>query len=228
MNEKRLETLRQLHDEVKEHPFWKTMDIGFHADCVDKLRGLLSTFISGFWVDERSKSPHVTLLYPTLHNLFGAVLKAKIMYKQMHKNITETPAFGNYVMCLQAALQIVHCYLDGIFDEEEMVSYDPYLHYNKEEDTYDKCTYKTYAVRKNDDDTYRVVRIITKDEIPALLEDNESRAKDYAKTAIEYAEKERPSAFDVKYAKSCLEKAQYFKSCADDLKDNKQLHYIIK
>jgi hypothetical protein len=87
---------------------------------------------------------------------------------------------------------------------------------------------KTYAVRKNDDDTYRVVRIITKDEIPALIEDNESRAKDYAKTAIKYAENERPSDFDAKYAKSCLEKAQYYKSCADDLKENKQLRYIIK
>lgn len=228
MNEKRLEILRQLHDEVKEHPFWKTMDIGFHADCVDKLKDLLNTFIGGFWIDEREKSPHVTLLYSTMHNLYDSILKAKIMYKQMHKNITETPAFGNYVMCLQAALQIVHYYLDGIFDEEEMVSYDPYLKYNKEENTYDECTYKTYAVRKNDDGTYRVVRIITKDEIPALIEDNKSRAKDYAETAIKYAEKEHPSDFDVNYAKSCLKNAEYFKSCVDDLNDNKQLRFIIK
>jgi len=228
MNEKRLENLRRLHDEVKEHPFWKTMDIGFHADCVDSLKGLLNTFIGGFWGDEREKNPHFALLYPIMHGLFSSILSAKIMYKQMHKNITDTPAFGNYVLCLQTALQIVHCYLDGVFDEDEMVAYEPHLHFNKDKDTYDECTYKTYAVRKNEDDTYRVVRIITKDEIPALIEDNESRAKDYAETAIRYAEKERPSDFDVEYANNCLKRAEYHKGCVDDLKDNKQIHFIIK
>lgn len=228
MNEKKLEILRQLHDEVKEHPFWKTMDINFHADCVDRLKGLLSQFISSVYITDRPKCPHITLMYPTMHNLFSTILKAKIMYRQMHMNITESLAFGNYIMCLQTALQIVHCYIDGIFDENEIVMYEPYLHYDKNNNTYDKCIYKTYGVRKNDDDTYRVVRIITKDEIPSLIELNESMAKDYAETAIRYAKKERPSKFDVSYAKSCLTNAEYFKSCAEDLKNNKEKHFVIK
>lgn len=228
ISEKRKEILRQHHDEVKEHPFWKTLDIGFHSDCVSKLKGLLNEFIGSFWRDERESVPHVVLLYPTMHNLFASILKAQIAYKQLHKNITETPAFGNYIMCLQTALQIVHCYLDGLFDEDEMVAYDPCLHYNEEEDTYDKCTYKTFGVRKNDDGTYRSVRIITKDEVPALIEENKERAADYAETAITYAKKEHPSDFDVTYAKNCLKNAEYFKSCVDDLEDNKQKHFVIK
>lgn len=228
MNKKRLENLRKLHAEVKEHPFWKTMDIGFHADCVDSLKCLLNTFIGGFLRNERDKNPHVTLLLPIMHNLFDSILKAKIMYKHMHKNITDTPAFGNYVLCLQTALQIVHYYLDGIFDEEEIVSYDPYLHYNKEKDTYDECTYKTYAVRKNDDDTYRIVRIITKDEIQGLLDYNKRAAEDYCNTVKTYGEKEHVSRFDMEYAERCLKRAEYHKSCVDDLMDNKQIHFIIK
>ena len=228
MNEKRLEELRKLHDEVKEHPFWKTMDIDFHADCVSSLKSLLNMFIGGFLGDERKSNPHFVLLYPTMHNLFSSILSAQVMYKQMHKNITETPAFGNYVMCLQTALQIVHCYLDGIFDEEYMVSYDPHLHYNKKDNTYDECTYKTYTVRKNDDGTYRVVRIITKDEVQELIDFNTKAAEGYCKTVIKYGEKEYISSFDKEQAEKCLKRAEYHKSLVDDLKDNKQLHFIIK
>lgn len=228
MNEKRLENLRKLHDEIKEHPFWKTMDIGFHADCVDSLKGLLNTFIGGFCGDEREKNPHFVLLYPIMHGLFSSILSAKIMYRQMHKNITDTPAFGNYVLCLQTALQIVHCYLDGIFDEDEIVSYEPHLHFNKEEDTYDECTYKTYAVRKNDDDTYRVVRVITKDEIPEVMNFHTKAVEGYCDVVKKYGEKQHPTSFDVEYANKCLKRAEYHKGCVDDLKDNKQLYFIIK
>lgn len=217
------EQLRKLHDECKEHPFWKTLDIDFHADCMDALKKLINGFIDGFTKDTIDKCPQATLLLPLIHNIFDSILKAKIMYKQTKKKITETPAFGNYVMCMQAALQLIHYYLDDIFDEDEVVGYEPYLHYNEAEDIYDKCTYKTYCVRQNEDGTYRVIRIITKDEVQELIEWNTEAAVEYAKMVKYFAEQGAKE-----YAESNLKKAQYYESCVKDLKDNKELHYKIK
>ena len=125
------EKLRERHDVCKEHPFWRTLSNDFHVDCVDMLKSLMSTFVGYFTRDELNKCPHALLLYPIMHNMFGCILKAKIMPKYDNVTIMETKAFGNYVMCLQTALQIIHYYIDGIFDEESMLSYDPLFNYDE-------------------------------------------------------------------------------------------------
>ena len=214
--------LRKQHDECKAHPFWKTFSNDFHADCVDKLKNMMNSLIN-YNSDAIDKCPHAMLLLPVMHNIFDCILKAKIMPKYYKKTIMETKCFGNYVMCLQTVLQIIHYYLDDIFDEDSMVIYEPFFKFDKDKEEYVDCEYKTYGVRNNGDDTYRSVRIISNDEVDGLIKWHSSSAEEYLKL-VKYFEEHGQK----KYAKDNAEIAEYHKSCVNDLKDNKGKHFIIK
>lgn len=217
------EQLRKKHDEVKEHPFWRTLSNDFHVDCMDKMRDMLNFFIDHFNIDTIEECPQATIMLQLMHNLFDSILKAKIMPKYQHKTIMETSAFGSYILCLQTALQLVHYYLDNIYSEKDVVGYDPLLHYNEEEDSYDSCTYRTYTALENGDGKYRLVQIITKDEVEKLAKWNKDAATEHAKMAKYFAEHNQKA-----YAESSLKKAEYYKEKYEDLIDNKEKHYIIK
>ena len=216
--------IKPLHDEIKEHPFWRTLSNDFHYDCSQKLRELLNKFIGHFTRDELVKSPHAILIQPIMHNMFDCILKSQIMpkYHDGH-TIMETKAFGNYIMAMQTALQIVHYYIDGIFDEETMVSYEPTFKYDKDTGLYTDCTYKTYGARSNGDGTYRSVRIIVKDEILTEIKRNEEM-RDGRKNTADYFR----THGNKPYAESIDKEVEYHQSCINDLKDNKGKHYIIK
>lgn len=214
--------LRKEHDECKEHPFWKTLSNDFHADCVDKLKEMMNSLVN-YNSDKLDKCPHATLLLPIMHNVFDCILKAKIMPKYYKKTIMETKCFGNYVMCIQTVLQIIHYYLDGIFDEDSMMVYEPHFEFDNEKEEYVDCTYNTYGVRSNGDGTYRSVRIISKDEVNELIEWHSKAAEEYSKL-VKYFEENGQKA----YAESNTKIVEYHKSCVNDLKDNKEKHYIIK
>lgn len=217
------EQLRKKHDEVKEHPFWRTLSNDFHVDCMDKMRDMLNFFIDHFNRDTIEECPQATIMLQLMHNLFDSILKAKIMPKYQHKTIMETNAFGGYILCLQTALQLVHYYLDNIYSEKDVVGYDPLLHYNEEEDSYDSCTYRTYTALENGDGKYRLVQIITKDEVEKLAKWNKDAATEHAKMAKYFVEHNQKA-----YAESSLKKAEYYKEKYEDLIDNKEKHYIIK
>lgn len=217
------EYLRKKHDEVKEHPFWRTFSKDFHIDCLDKMRDLLNEFIGHFNAESLEKCPQATIMIELMHNIFDCILKAKIMQKNQHTTIMETNAFGNYVLCLQTALQLVHNYLDNIYSERDVVGYDPYLNWDKEKDTYDSCTYKTFTALANGDGTYRLVQFINKDEVDKLAEWNRDCAKFHAERAKEFAERGSKD-----YAEYQLKEAEYYKGKYEDLIDNKEKHYIIK
>lgn len=217
------EQLRKKHDEVKEHPFWRTLSNDFHVDCMDKMRDMLNFFIDHFNRDTIEECPQATIMLQLMHNLFDSILKAKIMPKYQHKTIMETNAFGGYILCLQTALQLVHYYLDNIYSEKDVVGYDPLLHYNEEKDSYDSCTYRTYTALENGDGKYRLVQIITKDEVEKLAKWNKDAATEHAKMAKYFAEHNQKA-----YAESSLKKAEYYKEKYEDLIDNKEKHYIIK
>ena len=214
--------LREKHDRCKEHPFWRTLTNDFHTDCVELLMDMMESLIN-YHSDDLENCPHASLIYPTMHNMCDVMLKSKIMPKYYHTTVMETKCFGNYIMCLQTALQIVHYYLDGIFDEDSMVAYDPYFKFDEETEQYVECTYKTYGVRSNEDGTYRSVRIITKDEVDNLIEWHTNAAIEYAKLTKYFAEHGQKA-----YAESNLKIAQYHESCVNDLKDNKEKHFVIK
>lgn len=215
--------LRPLHDACKEHPFWKTFSNDFHTECVDKLKEALNMLIGHFSREDYVKCPHAVILLEVMHNLYDCILKSKLMPKYQKMTVMETKAFGNYILCLQTALQIVHYYLDGIFDEDSVVSYEPIFHYDNEKDAYTSCTYRTYGARSNGDGTYRLVRIITKDEIPAVLKRCEEM-RDGRKSTADYFRKNG----NVSYAETLDKERDYYQSCVDDLKDNKGKHFIIK
>lgn len=217
------EQLRKKHDEVKEHPFWRTLSNDFHVDCMDKMRDMLNFFIDHFNRDTIEECPQATIMLQLMHNLFDSILKAKIMPKYQHKTIMETNAFGGYILCLQTALQLVHYYLDNIYSEKDVVGYDPLLHYNEEEDSYDSCTYRTYTALENGDGKYRLVQIITKDEVEKLAKWNKDAATEHAKMAKYFVEHNQKA-----YAESSLKKAEYYKEKYEDLIDNKEKHYLIK
>jgi hypothetical protein len=217
------ESLREKHDEVKEHPFWRTLSNDFHTDCMDKMRDMLNMFIGHFNRETIETCPQAIIVLELMHNIFDSILKAKIMPKYHHKTIMETKAFGNYILCLQTALQLVHYYLDGIYSERDVVGYDPRLNYNEEEDTYDSCTYKTFTALENEDGTYRLVQIIKKDEVDELAEWNKGAATEHARIAKDFAERGSQQ-----YAESALKKAEYYNEKYEDLIGNKEKHYIIK
>ncbi len=214
--------LRKEHDECKEHPFWKTLSNDFHADCVDKLKKMMNSLVN-YNSDKLDKCPYAILLLPIMHNVFDCILRAKIMPKYYKKTIMETKCFGNYVLCLQTVLQIIHYYLDGIFDEDSMVTYDPRFEFDKEKEEYVDCTYKTYGVRSNGDGTYRSVRINSKDEVNGLIEWNSKAAEEYSKLVKYFEERGQKE-----YAESNAKIVEYHKSCVNDLKDNKEKHFVIK
>lgn len=217
------EQLRKKHDEVKEHPFWRTLSNDFHADCMDKMRDMLNFFIDHFNRDTIEECPQATIMLQLMHNLFDSILKAKVMPKYYHKTIMETNAFGSYILCLQTALQLVHCYLDNIYSEKDVVGYDPLLSFNEKENCYDSCTYRTYTALENGDGKYRLVQIITKDEVEKLAKWNKDAATEYAKMAKYFAEHNQKA-----YSEDNLKKAEYYKEKYEDLIDNKEKHYIIK
>jgi hypothetical protein len=216
--------LRQLHDEVKEHPFWKTLSNDFHAECITKLRELLDMFIGHFNKDSIDKCPQAIITIELLHNIYDCMLKSKLMPKYYKMTVMDMNGFGNYVLVLQTALQLVHYYLDGIFDEDMVVGYDPHFEFDKEKEQYVDCVlYRTYGARDNGDGTYRLVQIIKKDEVDELTEWNKNAAAEYAKLAKYFAEHGQKS-----YAESNLNNAQYYEEKYEDLVDNKEKHYIIK
>ena len=217
------ESLREKHDEVKEHPFWRTLSNDFHTDCMDKMRDMLNMFIGHFNRETIETCPQAIITLELMHNIFDSILKAKIMPKYHHKTIMETKAFGNYVLCLQTALQLVHYYLDGIYSERDVVGYDPRLNYNEEEDTYDSCTYKTFTALENEDGTYRLVQIINKDEVDDLAEWNKGAALEHTRIAKDFAKRGSEQ-----YAEYAFKKAEYHNEKYEDLIDNKEKHYIIK
>ena len=216
--------LRKLHDECKEHPFWKTLSKDFYVEGIDSLRKLIYEFHGHFSKDEIDKCPHAVIIFPILHNLFSSILKAKIMPKYHGgKTIMETKAFGNFILCMQTALQIIHYYLDGIFDEDSIVSYEPMLIFDKNADTYSKCIYRTYGARNNGDGTYRLVRIITKEEVPEVLKQQEMIRDGRANTANYFRTHGNEA-----YAKVLDAECEYYQECINDLKDNKEKHFVIK
>lgn len=223
-NEFKEQTLRPLHDVCKEHPFWRTLSKDFYVEGIDSLRRLLNTFIGHFSKNDIDKCPHAVLIYPILHNVFDSILKTKCMPKYHGgKTIMDTKAFGNFILCMQTALQIVHYYLDDIFDEDSVVSYEPVLVFDKEEDTYSKCTYRTYGARSNGDGTYRSVRIITKDEVPEVLKRCEE-IRDGRKGTADYFRNNG----NLSYAATLDKEVEFHQEYIDDLKDNKEKHFIIK
>ena len=216
--------LRKLHDEVKEHPFWKTLSNDFHVECITKLRELLDMFIGHFNKDSIDKCPQAIITIELLHNIYDCMLKSKLMPKYYKMTVMDMNGFGNYVLVLQTALQLVHYYLDGIFDEDMVVGYDPHFEFDKEKEQYVDCVlYRTYGARDNGDGTFRLVQIIKKDEVDELTEWNKNAAAEYAKLAKYFAEHGQKE-----YAESNLKKAQYYKEKYEDLIDNKEKHYIIK
>ena len=217
------ESLRKKHDEVKEHPFWRTLSNDFHVDCMDKMRDMLNEFIEYFNKDTIERCPQALIMLELMHNIFDSMLKAKIMPKYHHKTIMETKAFGNYILCLQTALQLVHYYLDNIYSERDVVGYDPHLNWNDEEETYDSCPYTKYTALENGDGTYRLVQIIDKDEVDKFAEWNKEAATEYAKIAKDFAERGFKD-----YAEYNIKKAEYYKEKYEDLIDNKEKHFIIK
>jgi len=223
MNEKFKDDLRKLHDEVKNHIFWITLSNDFHADCVNKLKELMNTFISHFSKDDIDRCPQAVILLRLMHNTFDMILKAKLMPKYHHQTIMETKAFGNYILCLQTCLQLIHYYLDNIFDEESVVGYNPYLHFDDVKEVYTTCDYQTFGARENGDGTYRLVRVIKKEEVNGLIEYNTNAAVEYAKMVKYFVEHNQE-----KYAECNLKKAKYHEECVEDLKNNKAKHFIIK
>ena len=139
------------------------------------------------------------------------------------KTIMETKAFGNFILCMQTTLQIIHYYLDGIFDEDSIVSYEPMLIFDKNADTYSKCIYRTYGARNNGDGTYRLVRIITKEEVPEVLKQQEMIRDGRANTANYFRTHGNEA-----YAKVLDAECEYYQECINDLKDNKEKHFVIK
>ena len=217
------EMLRKKHDEIKEHPFWHTFSNDFHADCLDKIKDMLNTFIGHFSKEDFKRCPHAVIMTKLLHNIFDSILKAKIMPKYFHKTIMETKAFGNYILCLQTILQLIHYYLDGIYSERDVVGYEPCLNWNKEEDTYDSCAYNTFTALENGDGTYRLVQIISKDEADTLAKRNKELSISHTDLAKRFAE---IGAKD--YVECRFRDAEYYNEKYEDLIDNKEKYYIIK
>ena len=217
------ESLRKKHDEVKNHPFWRTFSNDFHVDCLNKMQEMFKEFIGHFDEKTLKMCPQAVIMIELMHNLFDSMLKAKIMPKYQHTTIMETDAFGNYILCLQAALQLIHYYLDDIYSERDVVGYEPYLEYNEKTDTYDSCTYKTFTALENGDGTYRLVRIITRDEVDNLVTRNKDAVEFHAKMAKEFAE-----SGNKYYAEYQVKEADYYQEKYNDLIDNKEKHYIIK
>lgn len=218
------DNLRKLHDEVKEHPFWKTLSNDFHGELVEKMRSLLNTFIGHFNRENINKCPQAIIMLELMHNIFDCTLKAKLMPKYYHMTVMEMQGFGNYIITLQTALQLVHYYLDDIFDEDMVVGYDPHFIFDDDKKKYVDCVlYRTYGARDNGDGTFRLVQIIKKDEVDKLAAWNKDASVGYAETAKYFAEHGQKA-----YAEDNLNKAQYYKEKYEDLVDNKEKHYIIK
>lgn len=139
MVEKRI---KALHDEVKEHPFWKTLSNDFHAECVDKLKELIKLFIGKFSADDIMKCPQAVIILELMHNVFDAMIKAKLMPKYYHKTAMEINGFGNYIIALQTVLQLIHYYIDGISDEDALIGYDPQFVFDEDKKDYVDCILK--------------------------------------------------------------------------------------
>lgn len=216
--------IKALHDEVKEHPFWKTLSNDFHADCVDKLKELIKLFIGQFSADDIMKCPQAVIILELMHNVFDSMIKAKLMPKYYHKTAMEINGFGNYIIALQTVLQLIHYYIDGISDEDVLIGYDPQFVFDEEKKDYVDCILKrTYTAKSNGDGTFRLVEIIKKSDVDELLKLNEEIAVGYAKLVEHFTKHGQKE-----YAEYNLKNAQYYSGKCEDLKNNKQKYYVIK
>ena len=221
---KHKENLRKLHDTVKDHPFWKTLSNDFHVDCMEKMREMFDYFIAYFTKENIKYSPQAIILFECLHDIYDCMLKAKIMPKYNHMTVMEINGFGNYILALQTALQLVHYYLDGIFDEGMVVGYEPRFAFDKEKEKYTDCIiHSKYGARGNDDGTYRLVQIINKKEINEIIEIEKNHIKTYADIAKYFDEHNQKE-----YAEQNFKISKYHEEKYNDLINNKEKYYIIK
>ena len=127
---------------------------------------------------------------------------------------------------MQTLLQVIHYDLDDIFDENEIVIYDPHLEITDSKDDA-VCTYKTWCVRQNEDGTYRNVRIIKEEEYKSVLKFEKERLElytnDLERILTTYGEKEYKP-----YVDSLRMKIPYFMELVESLVNRDNKHFIIK
>lgn len=124
-----LEKFKAVHDEIKNHPYWKTYDYSvFKKEIYPKYRELLELYSCLRYNDEYEDrdSPFFAIVNTIYHD-FSAMLGI-LVYSSKHNGVEmkDTNDFKEfYVPVLQNFLQLVHFFIEGKNSENTMIMYMP-------------------------------------------------------------------------------------------------------
>lgn len=114
-----LQKIRELHDDIKEHPYWRIFDHGMFRNEVRNLYNDLMDSISDlFYKTDYPETPFFCCWKTVFHD-FRAMLSV-IAYKPCE----DTDNFKLYYLpVLQAYLQMAHILINGMDDDAEQISF---------------------------------------------------------------------------------------------------------
>lgn len=124
-----LAEIKQLHDDLKIHPYWMNFEHSLYKKEVYPMLNKIMELISKLKynvTDFNSDTPFFALYNMLVHD-FNTM--KSLMY--WTDNVEQTDNFKNYyIVVLQNFIQLIHYFIEGIEDENILVMYMPNNVYN--------------------------------------------------------------------------------------------------
>ena len=132
-----LHNLKELHDNIKEHPYWISFNHDIlRQDVIPMYREVMELYsYLRFNEDYKDSDSPWFAMMSTIYHDFSAML-GRLYYKEIH----ESDTFKQYYLpTLQNFLQILHFFIEDMNTEEHIVMYIPEDIYNPKSFTKYTC-----------------------------------------------------------------------------------------
>ena len=111
--------MRELHDNLKEHPYWRVFDHAMFRNEIEPMFREIMELVSYIKYNLKEDSP-----FHALHKMLWHDFSAMLSRIKYNKDIEKSDTFQKfYLPVLQNYLQIVHLYIDGIDDDDVLIMY---------------------------------------------------------------------------------------------------------
>jgi len=177
-----LERIRDLHDTIKEHPYWMSFEPSYKKEVVDLFRELMKE-CSKFYHTNNMDTPFVAIHRMLYHD-----------FSHMLSVIRDTKGIENedrfkffFLVTLQNYLQVIHLMLEGFDNVETMVFFMCHDLHNPSQMVkhiavyHDNCVTDEGYTFYSDGKHYHSVMEVKRKDVHKLLKELDSKKEKYKK-----------------------------------------------